>query len=42
VLLFFPWKNLTIFPGLSEGGEIDMPARRSGPELERIFYLKRL
>jgi hypothetical protein len=34
--------NLAIFPGSSEGNEIDMPARRSGPELERIFYLERL
>jgi hypothetical protein len=34
--------NSTIFPGSSEGDEIDMPSMRSGMELERIFLFESL
>ena len=34
--------ELAIFPGSSEGDEIDMSSRRSGLELERIFLLESL
>jgi hypothetical protein len=36
--IVFLMDELTIFPGSSEGDEIDMSSRRSGLELERIFF----
>jgi hypothetical protein len=31
--------NLTVFPGSSEGDETDLPSKRSGLQLERIFFI---
>jgi hypothetical protein len=38
--IVFLMDELTVFPGSSEGDEIDMRVRRSGLELERIFFIR--